>query len=189
MSNEYIGLPALIKLEEFGGNYASYIDAVYDIFHHDFIANKAKFGSHILRMKYHPLQNDRAYTFYHMTHTGEKEDERLPDLRRCERIGWARPSVQNVESWHLRFWRQTRQKSKNRICILLEVDDDSDYFVILEVRETYVLLWTAFVSLYANETKRKLKEYGLWKQNEGAHISTPDQLVEMIQSQIKKARS
>lgn len=182
-------LPGIIELNQYSGNYAQYIDVVYDVFYNDFIANKAKFGSHPLNMKFKPLQNDRAYTFYHMTHEGEKEDERLPDLRRCERIGWARPCVENVEEWNLRFWRQTRQKSRNRICILLEVDDDYDYFVVLEVREKYVLLWTAFVSTYSNETKRKIKEYESWKNGEGKEISTPDQLIELIQNQIKKARS
>lgn len=182
-------LPKIIELNQYGGNYARYIDAVYDIFHRDFIATKAKFGTHELCMKFHPLQNDRAYTFYHMTHKGEKEDERLPDLRRCERIGWAKPCVEYAERWKLRFWRQTRQQSRNRICILLDVDEDFDYFVILEVREAYVLLWTAFISTYSNETKRKLKEYELWKSGEGNNISTPDQLIELIQSQIKKARS
>ena len=80
-------LPLIIELNDFGGNYASYIDAVYEIFHNDFIKHKAHFGSHELKMKFNPIFQDRAYTFYHMTHEGEVESERLPDLRRCERIG------------------------------------------------------------------------------------------------------
>ena len=181
-------LPQIIELQEFGGNYKSYIDAVYDVFYNDFIKNKAYFGSHELKMKFNPIFQDRAYTFYHMTHEGEKEDERLPDFRRCERIGWAKSCVENVDTWGLRFWRQTRRNSENRICILLDVIDDYDYFVVLEVRETYVLLWTAFVATLPHETKRKLKEYETWKNGEGKDISTPDELVSLIQSEIKSKR-
>ncbi|MBO5086411.1 MAG: hypothetical protein J6B65_04150 [Paludibacteraceae bacterium] len=181
-------LPKIIELQEFGGNYSSYIDAVYEIFHNDFIKNKTHFGSHELKMKFNPIFQNRAYTFYHMTHEGEVEDDRLPDLRRCERIGWAKPCIENVATWNLRFWRQTRKNSRNRVCILLDVSDDYDYFVVLEVREDYVLLWTAFVATYSHETQRKLKEYETWKKSEGEDISTPDELVAIIQSDIKSKR-
>lgn len=181
-------LPKIIELVEFGGNYTSYIDAIYEIFYNDFIKNKTYFGAHELKMKFNPIFQNRAYTFYHMTHEGEKEDERLPDLRRCERICWAKPCVENVEKWNLKFWRQTRKYSENRICILLDVYNDYDYFVVLEVRETYVLLWTAFVSTHSHETRKKLKEYENWKNSDGNNISTPDELIFMIQSDIKSKR-
>ena len=106
-------LPKIIELQEFGGNYSSYIDAVYEIFHNDFIKNKTHFGSHELKMKFNPIFQNRAYTFYHMTHEGEVEDDRLPDLRRCERIGWAKPCIENVATWNLRFWRQARKNSNS----------------------------------------------------------------------------
>ena len=181
-------LPQIIELTSYGGNYSSYIDAVYEIFHDDFIRHKAYFGSHELKMKFHPIFQERAYTFYHITHEGEKEDERQPDLRRCERICWAKPCVENVERWNLKFWRQMRKKSENRICILLDVENDFDYFVVLEVRENYVLLWTAFVSTRSHETQKKLKEYEEWKRNEGKDVSTPDELIHRIQENIKSKR-
>ena len=179
-------LPIIIELSEYGGNYSSYINAVYAIFHKDFIRHKTSFGSHELQMKFNPMYQERAYTFYHMTHEGKVESERTPDLRRCERFGWARPCIENVESWSLKFWRQNRQRSSNRVCILLDVEEDYDYFVILEVRGTYVLLWTAFISQCHHETRKKLKEYEEWKKNEGNNVNTPDQLIEIIRNEIKK---
>ncbi|HBY16625.1 MAG TPA: hypothetical protein DEG90_05770 [Porphyromonadaceae bacterium] len=62
------------------------------------------------------------------------------------------------------------------------------YFVILEVRETYVLLWTAFLSEYRHQSQKKLKEFEVWKQGEGSDINTPDELIAMSQESIKKAR-
>lgn len=184
---EYSKLPEKICLEDYGGNYKTYIDAVYEIFERDFINHKSTFGSHILSMKFHPKFQERAYTFYHMTHKGDIESERLPDLRRCECMPWARPVVENVTEWELKFWRQSRQRSDNRICIALETECET-YFVILEVRETYVLLWTAFLSEYRHQSKKKRKEYEEWKRGEGVNINTPDELVALIQDSIKKAR-
>lgn len=181
-------LPKIIELNKFGGNYRLYIDAVYEVFFEDFIKHEAFFGSKKLMLKSNPRFQNRAYTFYHMTHKGENEDERTPDLRRCERIGWAKPCTENVDLWNLKFWRQLRKRSENRVCILLDVEDDHDYFVVLEVRETYVLLWTAFVSIHPHETRKKLKEYTIWKAGMGANINTPDQLIGQIQAEIESKR-
>ncbi len=57
-----------------------------------------------------------------------------------------------------------------------------------EVRGTYVLLWTAFLSEYRHQSQKKLKEFEAWKQGEGIDIKTPDELIAMIQESIKKAR-
>lgn len=188
MENE-IKLPSKIYLEDYSGDYHKFIDAVYQIFENDFIRHKTKFGSHVLGMKINPKFQERAYTFYHMTHEGEDENNRTPDLRRCECMPWAKPVIENVQNWNLKFWRQSRNRSENRICIWLECSEEveDDYFIILEVRETYVLLWTAFMSKYSNSIRKKFKEYKEWKDSsDGNIVDTPDELVEMIQNSIKK---
>lgn len=178
-------LPRKICLEEYGGDYHRYIDAVYALFEADFIRHKTTFGSHRLNLKFNPLFQGRAYTFYHMTHKGEIETEREPDFRRCECMSWARPTIENVEEWQLKFWRQSRKNSNNRVCICLENENDVDYFVILEVRSTYVLLWTAFVAERSHETTKKMREYKEWKSTEGKDINTPDEMIDFIQKEIK----
>lgn len=88
-------------MEEYGGNYQAYIDAIYDVFFRDFIQHKATFGSNKLNLMFKPLQQNRAYAFYHMTHVGEDEDNRLPDFRRCERMPWAGPTIEQAEEMGL----------------------------------------------------------------------------------------
>lgn len=180
-----VKLPKKICLNEYGGNYHRYIDAVYEIFEIDFIKHRTTFGSHGLKLKFKPLFQTRAYTFYHVTHKGEKEDERQPDLRRCECLPWARPTIENVENWQLKFWRQSRKRSNNRVCICLENEDDVDYFVVLEVRSNLVLLWTTFVGERPHEIAKKMREYNMWKSTEGSDINTPDELIHKIQEDIK----
>lgn len=176
-------LKPIITLEEYGGEYHSYIDAVYEIFERDFIKHQARFGCHQLKLKYHPAFQDRAYTFYHMTHKGDVESERLPDLRRCERMPWARTTVEDAATMNLKFWEQERN-GKSRVCIWLDVSNGDNYFVILDVRKTFVLLWTAFFSEYKNQTEKKEKEYNNWLNSKGGVQLTPDQLIAEIQSRI-----
>ncbi len=153
-----ITLPELILLSDFNGDYHAYMEAVYAIFELDFIKSKPVFRGKRLGLKYHPETHGKAYTFYHMTHEGNDEANREPDLRRCERLPWARPVIENCDAWDLKIWRQVR-KGKNRICIWLELEDESDYFIVLDDRKDYILPWTAFVLEYGHEKKKKQKEY------------------------------
>lgn len=186
MRKKLIDLPAIICLEDFAGNYSIYIDKVYELFKRDLIDNRPKFGSSKLAMKFNPLFQDRAYTFYHMTHTGEIEKDRLPDLRRCERVEWAKITIENVEKWDLKFWRQERNGKKNRICIQLSVEDDVDYYVILDVRREYILLWTAFIAELEHAKRKKEEEYKKWVLETNGKYYTPDSLVEEIRKEMTK---
>lgn len=179
-------LPKKICLEEHGGNYQSYIDAVYEVFHKDFIRNKTSFGTHKLNLKFNPLFQEKAYTFYHMTHEGKDETDRIPDMRRCECMPWTKPTIENTTQWDLKFWRQNRKNSPNRVCIWLDSEEDTDYFVVLEVRATYVLLWTAYVSTYTHETRKKEIECIEWEKSVRNKKYTPDELINEIQESILK---
>ena len=176
-------LPHKIYLEDYSGNYKRFIDAVYEVFERDFIKHRPQFGRYRLGLKYHPEYQERAYTFYHMTHKGNIENERIPDLRRCECMPWGRPTVEKVVEFSLKFWEQER-KGKHRICIWLETEDDVDYFFILDVRKTFVLPWTAYVAEHHHEIRKKEKEYKQWLEQTKGKIYTPDSLVQKIMNEL-----
>jgi hypothetical protein len=158
-------LPDLLFLDDYGGDYNIYIEHVYSIFRRDFIERKTKFRGEELRLKRHPLYQEKAYTFYHITHKGKDEKNRLPDLRRCERMPWASPTIENCDYWNLKIWPQIRKGkggTSNRLCIWLERIDEPDYIIILDIRNNYKLLWTAFVPEYNHEKRKKQKEYEAW---------------------------
>jgi hypothetical protein len=161
-----IDIPDLIELDDFNGDFKTYIDAIYEVFHNDFVRNKPIFRGIRLRLKRHPLFNNREYTFYHMTHSGKVESERTPDMRRCERIPWAKPTIEECDEWELKIWEQKRN-GERRICIWLELDDEPDYIVILSERKGYLLPWTAFVLEYEHERKKKQREYERWLKKAG----------------------
>ena len=108
-------LPPKIYLEDYSGDYKRYIEAVYDVFDADFVKYHPCFGKHRLGLKRHPEFQHRAYTFYHMTHKGEVESERTPDLRRCECMPWGKPTVERTEEYALRFWEQERKGKHERL--------------------------------------------------------------------------
>ncbi|WP_016775776.1 hypothetical protein [Anaerophaga thermohalophila] len=90
-----------------------------------------------------------------MTHSGDIESERNPDLRRMERIGWPRPIIDSSDHPTLKVWRNIRRGkggTKNRILLFHE---EENYLVVLEDRGKYILPWTAYL-VERNHKKRKL---------------------------------
>ncbi|HPO57161.1 MAG TPA: hypothetical protein PKY46_14280 [Ignavibacteriaceae bacterium] len=165
MSNITFNLPDILLLSDYNGNFDLFTDAVYSVFFKDFVKDKTFFRGEKLKLKWHPLYQNKAYTFYHMTHKGKDEQNRVPDLRRCERIPWAKPTIEHCDTWKLKIWPQQRSGQgglKDRLCIWLEMDNEPDYIVILDIREKYKLLWTAFVLEYPHEKRKRKKEYEAW---------------------------
>lgn len=158
MSEQEILLPSLMCLEDHGGNWNQFINAIYETFRNDFVISKPVFRGKRLGLKRYPIFQDKEYTFYHMTHTGDVEHDRTPDLRRCERICWAKPVIEKGDKWSLKIWPQIR-KGKNRICIWIEFDEEPDYIVILDDRKDFILPWTAFTLNHSHEKRKKNKEY------------------------------
>lgn len=133
-------LPEIITLQDCGGNWSEYIEVVYDVFREDFVSDKPYFRGRRLKLKRYPMSQDKESTFWHMTSEGSNEAERLPDLRRCERIGWIKPIIENSRDPEIRAW-SIRQKGETRISLWLE---RYEYLVILADRKDYILPWTAY---------------------------------------------
>jgi len=152
---EQLILPDLIVLEDYNGNFSLYNDAVYAVFKNDFVKNRPIFQEKKLALKTHPLIENREYTYYHFTHSGNIETERIPDLRRMERIGFPKPMIDCSDSEQLKVWRNKRGTS-DRILILHEAER---YLVVLEDRKDYILPWTAYLIEGESRLRRLLAEY------------------------------
>ncbi len=154
-NEEYFELPGLIELSDFGGDFNSYLEAVYECFKNDFIINRPQFRGIRLGLKKHPLLNCKEATFWHMTSEGDDESTRVPDLRRMERIKWPSPMIAQSEHPYLKVWENTRGNKTN----ILIFHEDEDYLVVMRKARDYILPWTAYL-VEDNARKRKLlKEY------------------------------
>ena len=103
-------------------------------------------------------------TFWHFISEGTAENDRLPDLRRCQRIRWPRPIIEKADVHQLKVWENKRRREA-RICIWFE---EGEYFVILAKRKKYVLPWTAYLVTKPHQKKKLLKEYEAYKKANAA---------------------
>lgn len=104
------------------------------------------------------------------------------DVRKCSKLVSLGCLNCRITTLDLSFNR----KLSNVVCDSnwLEVEDDCDYFVILDVRKTFVLLWTAFVADHSHEVRKKQKEYEAWCKAVGYRNYTPDELIREIMGRM-----
>jgi hypothetical protein len=148
-------LPDIITLNEYGGDFNSYIEAVYEIFKRDFVDSRPSFNGIKLRLKKHPITDGRECTFYHLTHEGHDEQNREPDMRRMERLCFIKPMIENPNCADLRIWRNKRGNNE-RILIFHEYES---FLVILDDRGEYILPWTAYYIQHNSRKQRLIAEY------------------------------
>lgn len=123
-------LPPLIELSDHGGNWHHYIDAVYAVFHRDFVARRALFNGRKLLLigRDTELVRGKERRFWHCVSDGAIEDERLLDLRRCERMSWMRPVIENAFSSNIAVWTEKHSGKGVRPHLWF----NEEYLVVLE---------------------------------------------------------
>ncbi len=153
-------LPPLVLLNDFSGDWDAYLEAIYSWFKQDFVDSKPSFQGRRLGLKRLPLTHGKESTFWHFIQEGEIEEERIPDLRRCERIRWPRPVIEHDTDAAVKVWHNKRGREK-RICLWIE---NENYLVILADRGKYILPWTAYLVEKPHQQKKLRKEYEeYWK--------------------------
>lgn len=148
-------LPELITLDQYAGEWAPFIAAIYGLYYNDFVSSRPAYPGRRFGLKRYPLQNGWVANFYHLVSNGPDEPERTPDLRRCERVRWPRPIIEAVQTRRVLFWEQKR-RNETRLALALE---DFSYIVVLADRGDYVLLWTTFCVETEHTKKTYRKEY------------------------------
>lgn len=150
-------LPALILLADHNGSWHPYLETIYAHFCRDFVQSRPLFRNCRMGLKRYPLEQEKEATFWHLVSEGQVEVDRLPDLRRTERICWPRPMIEQEKVQQLPVWEQERN-GQRRIAMSLT---DFSYVLILAERTTKTgpmyLPWTAFCVEYNNQ-RRKLRQ-------------------------------
>lgn len=147
-------LPQLEEFNTYGGNWNNYLSVLYDIFCNDFVKGRPSYCGVRLGLKRHPVIDGKEATFWHLISEGDVESERIPDMRRCERIRWPRPLIENATCSEIKVWIETR-KGEERIHLWLESEN---YLTVLNRRKEY-LLWTAFFVEHEHQRKKYNKRW------------------------------
>lgn len=148
-------LPNIICIDNYGGDWEKYLKVIYKIFKKDFIRNPPIYESKKIYTIIKPKIDGKELGFWHLISEGKVEENRTPDLRRCERINWPKPIIKNCNCFEILIWKAKRHSDK-RLYFWFE---KFEYLIILSIRKNFYLLITSYLT-DKNHTKRKLrKEY------------------------------
>ena len=92
--------------------------------------------------------------FWHCVSSGPDEQNRTPDIRRCERISWIRAIIENYKDALIRTWKR-KKKSDLRVYIWF----NENYLVVLGERRKHVQLITAFCTNRSHTIRKLKREY------------------------------
>jgi hypothetical protein len=146
--------PELLYLEHLDGDWPRYEAAIYQVFQQDIIEHDLMFRAHPVSARRVPEHERKWACFWHLISEGRVEDDRLPDLRRCERIRWVRWVIENAEIRDdIDVWQNRRQRETNWLLWYRE-----EYLVILGERTDYFLLRTAFCTDREHRRRKLRKE-------------------------------
>lgn len=149
-------LPDLILLSDHGDDWHRYIDAAFAIFYRDFIESQPEFQKQWVRCRRDPMFDGKEAGFWHCVSGGPNETQRVPDLRRCERIGWIKALME--KSGECDCWPNFR-KNEKRWCVWF----NEEYLVVLgeRKRKRNGLRYMQLITAYCTEEKprkRKLRK-------------------------------
>lgn len=158
-------LPELELNSNYNGKWIDYENILYEIFKSDFIESNPLFDNKKVVIRREPYINGKEEAFYHITCQDYCHDNnREPDLRRCERIRWVRSFIENysrcdpslcMNCTGIKIWSEPYGKH-SRVYLLLE---EQKYIVIVENRMNYNLLITAFYIGQEHYMRKLLKRY------------------------------
>ncbi len=159
-------LPCLEEFNDYG-DWGRYEAVLYEIFKNDFIATKPCFENKPVNIRKHPMEGNKEQAFFHVTSQDYFKDcERVPDMRRCERIRWIRSFIEKykcdptkcIECQGVKVWEEEKQPkwNGNRVHLLLE---EERFMVVLERRGTFFLLVTAFYLERDHTLRKKIQQY------------------------------
>lgn len=159
-------LPDIIECTNFA-KWNEYLDMIYEIFKKDFIDSKPLFEGKYVNFRKAPMDGKYEHTFIHLTHKDEyhksaNPNDRLPDTKRAERIGWNRAIIENFkceetcEECEKILYFEEYYKNNIRGYLLFK---NARFLVIIEKREKYNLLITGYYIEYDNAMQKYVNKY------------------------------
>lgn len=135
--------PPIIPLE---GEWKDYLDTIYEHYLSDLIRVPKYLQGKQVKARFNPATADKGFSFWHVISEGEREEDRTPDLRRCERIRWIAWMLERASdgSDPLLRWKTTRTQRRGTVERLVLFCEQNSYAVVLEERSDYFLLVTAY---------------------------------------------
>jgi hypothetical protein len=133
-------------------------DILYRIFEEDFIQSRPIYNG--LSVWYFPEKEDgKELIFWHLTSRREKYagGERVPDLRRSERLPWVKPTINNSNEPEALAWDYEEGDGSIKTYVWLK---DLSYVVIMKkYKDESRRLITSYYLDYPHEERKMMKKY------------------------------
>lgn len=132
-------------------------DCLYAIFTRDFKDAPPDYEGRIVWF-FPEVENGKEVVFWHLTSKEDKESgSRLPDLRRSERLPWAKPMLTHPKEPEIQAWDYEEADRGIKTYVWLK---DHDYLVILKrCKDGSRRLVTSFYIEYSNYRRKLEKKY------------------------------
>jgi hypothetical protein len=154
-------LPALFL---FDGNWTVYVESLYSVYVQDIVNGNLTFKGLKISCQYRPATQDKHFGFWHVVSEGETEEDRIPDIRRCERIGWIAYLIAQVESNDHISWWENKRGGDTHVVIWHEAEN---FVVILAKRKDYYLLKSAYCAQTHRKAKFIIERKKFWEAHKG----------------------
>jgi hypothetical protein len=142
-------------LSAYGGNWSAYEDELHTIFLNEIANGGLTFRGQRVSCRRIPETSGKWFSFWHLVQEGKIEDDREPDLRRCERIRWIAFVIANAESHpDILWWENERRTERNMLLWFRQ-----EYLVVLSRRDGYWLLKTAYCTVQSGRVRQLRKEH------------------------------
>jgi hypothetical protein len=156
-------MPPPLMLFSGYSHWADYEDAIYAVYLQTVAHAQLTFLGAPVKVRFIPTTKHKGYGFWHLISEAPEqdhrnEDDRIPDMRRCERVRWVAWCIQNAGTPGFSWWENER-KGQTHVVIWAE---EHDYAVMLGKRNTaegvrFYLLKTAYC-LRSHNVRRFAKE-------------------------------
>ena len=132
MCDAYDWLPPLCRLSDFAGDWGAYEAELYHQFQNDWVVLRPYLQGRPVGHATEPMHEGKPEAFWHLTsETDPETGERLPNLRRCERLRWAKALITEVANRDdVVTWRERRRDGLRQLFAL----DDFSYLVVVALR-------------------------------------------------------
>jgi hypothetical protein len=174
MPNNIPWLPDLLLWDGSGNTWNLHLESAYAIYKHDFLDSRPRYRGTAVGVKRLPILDGKESGFWHLIQEGAVEEDRVPNLRRLERVRWPRPVIEHDRDQVIRAWRNVRHTKvgiQKNICLWLE---ESEYLVVLRIRNNGLLFWTAYPVTEDHKKRKLAREYEESKKTGDAISSDPD---------------
>lgn len=153
MSNAPNWLPEALRYSDFNGKWDKFLVAIYNIFENDFKHSTPDYNGYPV-IHDNRIEDRKEAAFWHIISSiDSKTSQRLPDLRRCERIPWCKPVIENNSDPKISTW-ENKRKRETRLSLWLE---ELDYLIVLKQLSRVMVLVTAYCT-DREHTRRKLRK-------------------------------